>query len=143
MFLESVVKDLLQGKIRTDKDTPQMHAMPLTESLSLLSRDSSNDPMSTPLLAAEQMENGAYEDSGVEDRPSNASVVESSTTPPTHSCKCEEEQAECHCKKFKSPQTKIELRPWSSSKGYLLIGVIASLVVWGAVFFTLLCLDYV
>ncbi|KAK7065502.1 hypothetical protein SK128_016074 [Halocaridina rubra] len=89
------------------------------------------------------MENVAYENTSVSGVPANEPDVQNSTNSSRISCKCEEENRMCDCKCAKSSQWQIESHTWSKIKGYMLIGTVAVLVIWCAVYFTLLGLDYV
>ncbi|XP_068230247.1 uncharacterized protein [Palaemon carinicauda] len=111
----------------------------VTETTHLLEVDSYN-----PLrVQYSKMENGGFEESSADDHPVISPMVPTVTS--SGSCRCEEEQAHCSCKKHIPPQPKqkIELQSSSKTKIYFLIGIVAVLVVWGAVYFTLLGLDYV
>ncbi|XP_064121306.1 uncharacterized protein LOC135225770 isoform X3 [Macrobrachium nipponense] len=90
-----------------------------------------------------KMENGGYEESSADDHPVVSPMVPALTTS-SASCRCEEEQVQCACKKLSSqPKQKIELQSSSQTKLYFLIGIAGVFVVWGAIYFTLLGLDYV
>ncbi|XP_066976184.1 uncharacterized protein [Macrobrachium rosenbergii] len=89
------------------------------------------------------MENGGYEESSADDHPVVSPMVPALTTS-SASCRCEEEQVQCACKKQShQPKQKIELQSSSQAKVYFLIGITGAFVLWGAIYFTLLALGYV